>query len=74
MSQENVEIAKASFRAWSWLILWSVPAVLFAAAAYEVTMLLDLSGSYPVAYEGARATGSSTRRRQSRRLRTSPCL
>ena len=30
-----------------WLtILWSVPAVLFAAAAYEVTLLVDLWGSY----------------------------
>jgi hypothetical protein len=30
-----------------WLIiLWSVPAVFFAATAYEVTLLLDLWGSY----------------------------
>lgn len=34
-----------------------MPAVLFAAAAYEVTMLLDLWGSYPVAYEGAARDG-----------------
>ena len=44
MSQENVEGAEAGFRALSQLILWSVPAVLLAATAYEVTLLLW--GSY----------------------------
>jgi hypothetical protein len=57
MPQENVDIANAGFRAWSWLILWSVPAVLLAATAYEVTMVVDLWGSYPVPHEGSARDG-----------------
>ena len=46
MSQENVEVAKAGFGTWSWLILCSIPVVLFAAAAYELALALGLVGSY----------------------------
>jgi hypothetical protein len=42
MSQEHVDVNRSYLSA----VLWSVPAVLLAAAAYEVTLLLDLWGSY----------------------------
>jgi hypothetical protein len=38
-------VARTEQHRW-WLILWSVPAVFLAAAAYELTLLLDLWGSY----------------------------
>jgi hypothetical protein len=60
MSQENVEIAKAGFRAWSWLILWSVPVVLFAAAAYELALALGLVGSYSGHAPGQDVEGEET--------------
>jgi hypothetical protein len=56
MSQENIGRAEAVFRPLSQLILWSVPAVLFAAAAYEVTLLLwgSYGGSPGEGVEGER--------------------
>jgi hypothetical protein len=60
MSQQNVEIARAGFRAWSWLILWSVPVVLFAAAAYELALALGLVGSYSGRVPGQDVEGEET--------------
>ena len=64
----NVEIAKAGFRAWSLLILWSVPVVLFAAAAFELALALGL-----VEVFRARAEQDVEGEEQSPRLHTSPC-
>jgi hypothetical protein len=60
MSQENVEIAKAGFRAWSLLILWAVPVVLFAAAAFELALALGLAGSYSGRLPGQDVEGEET--------------
>jgi hypothetical protein len=60
MSQENVEIMRAGFRAWSWLILWSVPALLFAAAAFELALALGLVGSYSGRVPGQDVEGEET--------------
>jgi hypothetical protein len=60
MSQENAEIAKTGFSAWSSLILWSVPIVLFAAAAYELALVLGLGGSYSGRVPGQDVEGEET--------------
>jgi hypothetical protein len=50
MSQNGVGIVRdetiEAQRQRAWLIFWAVPAVLFLAAAYELTLLVDLWGSY----------------------------
>ena len=56
----NVEVAKAGFRAWSLLILWSVPVVLFAAAAFELALALGLVGSYSGRVPGQDVEGEET--------------
>jgi hypothetical protein len=60
LSQENVGVAKSSFRASSWLILWSVPVVLFAAAAYELALALGLTGNYSGRAPGQDVEGEET--------------
>jgi hypothetical protein len=60
MSQENVEVANAGFRAWSLPVLWSVPVVLVAAAAFELALALGLVGSYSGRVPGEDVEGEET--------------
>ncbi len=43
-----------------WLILWSVPVVLFAAAAFELALALGLVGSYSGSVPGQGVEGEET--------------
>jgi hypothetical protein len=60
MSQENVEIAKAGFRAWPSLFVSSVPVVLFGAAALELALAIGLVGDYSGRVPGQDVDGEET--------------
>ena len=60
MSHDHAEIARAGLGVWPWLILWSVPVVLFGAAAFELALALGLVGDYTGRLPGQEVEGEVT--------------